>query len=82
MLTGCLRTIVSRAAGRGELPEGSDIELLWQLPLSLLQNWRLKHGQNPGDAVVERIVAQFYSPRPPLNAQAHRMTACRRPGRR
>jgi hypothetical protein len=46
MLTVCLRTIVSRAAGRGELPEGSDIELLWQLPLSLLQNWRLKQGQN------------------------------------
>ncbi len=65
MLTGCLHTIVSRAAGRGELPEGSDIELLSQLPLSLLQNWRLEHEQNPGDAVIERIVAQFYTPRPP-----------------
>jgi len=65
MLTGCLRTIVSRAAGRGELPDGSDIELLSQLPLSLLQNWRLEHGQNPDDAVVERIVRQFYTPRPP-----------------
>ncbi len=65
MLTGCLRTIVTRAAGRGELPEGSDIELLSQMPLSVLQNWRLEHDQNPDDAVVERIVRQFYTPSPP-----------------
>jgi AcrR family transcriptional regulator len=65
MLTGCLATIVSRSVRRGELPEDSDIELLSQMPLSLLQNWRLEHGQNPGDAVVERIVRQFYTPRPP-----------------
>ena len=65
MLTGCVRTIVSRAAARGELPEGSDIELLSQMPLSLLQNWRLEHEQNPDDAVVERIVRQFYTPHPP-----------------
>jgi AcrR family transcriptional regulator len=62
MLTGCLRTIVARAAERGELPAGSDVELLSQLPLSLLQNWRLEHQQDPDDAVVERIVAQFYTP--------------------
>jgi AcrR family transcriptional regulator len=64
MLTGCLRTIVSRAAERGELAEGSDVELLAQLPLSLLQNWRLEHGTNPDDTVVERIVRQFYTPGP------------------
>ena len=63
MLTGCLRQILARAAGRGELPEGSDLELLAQLPLSLLQNWRLEHGRNPGDEVVDRIVRQFYTPR-------------------
>src|SRR6266516_7926962 len=62
MLTGCLRTIVARAAERGELPAGSDVELLSQLPLSLLQNWRLQHQQDPDDGVVERIVAQFYTP--------------------
>jgi AcrR family transcriptional regulator len=62
MLTGCLRTIVARAAERGELPKGSDVELLAQLPLSLLQNWRLQHQQDPDEAVVERIVAQFYTP--------------------
>ncbi|HKB31287.1 MAG TPA: TetR-like C-terminal domain-containing protein [Streptosporangiaceae bacterium] len=80
MLTGCLRTIVSRAAGRGELPAGSDIELLSQLPLSLPQNRRLEHEQNPGDAVVERIVAQFYTPARPPERQAHRVTAGRRLG--
>jgi AcrR family transcriptional regulator len=60
MLTGCMRTIVTRAVERGELPAGSDVELLSQLPLSLLQNWRLQHHQDPDEAVVERIVAQFY----------------------
>jgi AcrR family transcriptional regulator len=61
-LTRCMRVIVSRAAGRGELPAGSDEELLAQLPLSLLQTWRLEHGSDPDASVVERIVAQFYTP--------------------
>jgi AcrR family transcriptional regulator len=65
MLTGCLRVMVDRAVARGELPADSDVELLSQLPLSLLQNWRLEHRDQPGDAVVERIVRQFYTPRPP-----------------
>ena len=64
-LTDCLRVIVTRAVTRGELPDGSDVELLSQLPLSLLQNWRLENEQNPDDAVIERIVRQFYTPRPP-----------------
>jgi AcrR family transcriptional regulator len=62
MLTGCVRAIVARAVGRGELAADTDLELLSQLPLSLLQNWRLEHGSRPGDAVVERIVRQFYTP--------------------
>lgn len=65
MLTGCLRQILARAADRGELPPSSDIELLSQLPLSLLQTWRLEHDSEPGDAVIDRIVRQFYTPRPP-----------------
>jgi AcrR family transcriptional regulator len=65
MLTGCLRLIVDRGVCRGELPAGSDVELLAELPLSLLQNWRLEHRGQPDDAVVERIVRQFYTPRPP-----------------
>ena len=64
-MSGCLRQIVARAAQRGELPEATDIELLAELPLSLLQNWRLEHGRNPGDAVVDRIVRQFYTPEGP-----------------
>jgi AcrR family transcriptional regulator len=65
MLTGCLRQIVDRAVARGELPAGSDVELLAGLPLSLLQNWRLEHRRQPDEAVVDRIVRQFYTPRPP-----------------
>lgn len=63
-LTGCLREILTRAANRGELPPDADLELLAELPLALLQNWRLEHGCNPDHRVVERIVAQFYTPRP------------------
>lgn len=62
-ITGCLRQIVARAAQRGELPAGADLDLLTELPLSLLRNWRLEHGQNPDDQVVDRIVRQFYTPR-------------------
>jgi AcrR family transcriptional regulator len=65
MLTGCLRTIVARAVERGELPADADVELLSQLPLSLLQNWRLEHDREPDEAVVDRIVRQFYTPVPP-----------------
>jgi AcrR family transcriptional regulator len=71
MLTGCLRTIVVRAVDRGELPAGSDVELLSQLPLSLLQNWRLEHQQDPDEVVVERIVAQFYTPTPAAGPHRH-----------
>lgn len=62
MLTGCIREIVTRAAGRGELPADADMDLLAQLPLSLLQNWRLEHAEQPGDDVADRIVRQFYTP--------------------
>jgi len=61
-LTDCLREIVERAVTRGELPPTADVELLSMLPLNILQNWRLEHGQSPDDAVVERIVGQFYTP--------------------
>jgi hypothetical protein len=40
------------------------LELLAELPLSPLQNWRLEHRDLPDDAVVERIVRQFYTSRP------------------
>jgi AcrR family transcriptional regulator len=65
MLTGCLRAIVTRAIERGELAADADVELLSQLPLSLLQNWRLEHDREPDEAVVDRIVAQFYTPSSP-----------------
>ena len=71
-LTGALRArvrvIVERAIKRGELHDGSDVEMLSMLPLTLLQNWRLEHGRGPDDAVVERIVAQFYTPAPSHSA--------------
>ena len=65
MLTGCVREIVTRAAARGELPPDADLDLLSQLPLSLLQNWRLEHAEQPAGEVADRIVRQFYTPDPP-----------------
>jgi AcrR family transcriptional regulator len=64
-LSAHVRVIVTRAVDRGELPDDADVELLSVLPQALLQAWRLEHEQKPDDAVMERIVAQFYSPRPP-----------------
>ena len=63
-LSACVRVIVEHAIERGELPAASDVELLSMLPLTLLQNWRLEHGQGPDEGVVERIVDQFYTPAP------------------
>ena len=73
MLAGCVREVVTRAAARGELSADADLDLLSQLPLSLLQNWRLEHAEQPGDEVADRIVRQFYTPGGPPG---------RRPGRK
>jgi AcrR family transcriptional regulator len=61
-LVDSVRTIVQRAVGRGELPPTADVELLSMLPMALLQQLRLIHDQRPGEEVVGRIVAQFYTP--------------------
>jgi AcrR family transcriptional regulator len=68
-----LRTIVTRAVERGELPATSDIELLSMLPLTLLQNWRLVYEWRPDEEVVARIVDQFYTPATSC-APAHQAT--------
>jgi AcrR family transcriptional regulator len=64
-LVACTREIVERAIRRGELPADSDVELLALLPLTLLQTWRQEHDQGPDDAVVKRIVVQFFTPASP-----------------
>lgn len=82
-MTGTLwagvRVILERAIERGEIPAMTDVELLSMLPLSLMQNWRVEHAHGPDAALVERIVAQFYSPiprgsagpaRPPVDGDA------------
>jgi AcrR family transcriptional regulator len=56
------RTIVERAIARGELPAASDVDLLTMLPVTLLQNWRQAYEYSPDDAVIERIVTQFFTP--------------------
>jgi AcrR family transcriptional regulator len=63
-LTRSLHTIVSRAVDRGQLAPETDVELLARLPLALLQTWRSDHDKRPDEAVIKRIVAQFYTPQP------------------
>src|SRR5258708_16420807 len=63
-LLACTRAIVERALARGELPAASDVDLLTMLPVTLLQNWRQTYEYSPDDAVVERIVTQFFTPAP------------------
>jgi AcrR family transcriptional regulator len=59
-----MRTIVERAVARGELPEGTDVDLVAALPPALLQAQRLFTGSLPDEAFVVRIVAQFFSANP------------------
>jgi hypothetical protein len=71
-----------RAVAPGELPVNSDVKLLAGLPLWLLQNWRLEHHRQPDEAVVDRIVRQFYTPLSPgLMRVCGRASRCW-PGRR
>jgi AcrR family transcriptional regulator len=63
-LLACTRTIVERAIARGELPAASDVDLLTMLPVTLLQDWRQTYEYSPDDAVIERIVTQFFTPAP------------------
>jgi len=57
-----MRSIVERAVARGELPAGTDVDLVAALPPALLQAQRLLKGRQPDKAFVERIVDQFFSP--------------------
>ena len=70
-----VRVILERAIERGELPAMPDVELLSMLPLTLMQNWRVEHEQGPSEALVERIVAQFYSPGSPRQRDGNEHTA-------
>src|SRR5260221_8528121 len=69
-LLTCVREIVDRAIACGELPAGSDAELLALLPVTLLQSWRQTHEQGPDDTVVERIVDQYFTPATPAPGRA------------
>ncbi|MGH2503734.1 MAG: TetR/AcrR family transcriptional regulator [Ktedonobacterales bacterium] len=60
-LLASVRMIVVRAIERRELPATSDVDLLALLPVTLLQSWRQAYERGPDDAVVERIVEQFYT---------------------
>lgn len=61
-LVQSLRTIVDRAIDRGEISTSTDAEMMSLLPVAIMQHWRLVSDQPPGADLMERIVAQFYTP--------------------
>ena len=82
MLSG-LRTIISRAVDRGELPADTDVELLSVLPLAMLRSWQLTQGHRPDHSLVDRVVKQFYtSERSTTLGVAHTVAATARRGDR
>lgn len=70
-LEGSMRAIVERAIGRGEIPARTDVELLSVLPLAVLQHLTSQE-RKPDDALVVRIVDQFYSAPPDRRAPRRR----------
>jgi AcrR family transcriptional regulator len=54
------RVIVGRAVARGELPPGTDVELLAMLPLALLHQLRLA-GEPVDERQAKRIADQFFA---------------------
>jgi len=74
-----VETIVVRAVDRGELSPDTDVELLSVLPMALLQHVRLTREPRPQpEAVVERVVEQFYSPASPTPKPRARARRARR----
>jgi AcrR family transcriptional regulator len=76
-LTDCMRTIVTRAADRGEIPPNTDVELLSVLPLAVLQHLSLTNDRRPDDALLVRIVDQFYTPSQPSASKVRRARGSR-----
>jgi len=56
------RLIVGRALERGELPPGTDVDLLAMLPLALLHQLRLA-GEPVDERQAKRIADEFFGPR-------------------
>ena len=56
------RTIVTRAVDRGELPRGTDIELLADLAPALARYRRQVRGERLNDAFIDRLANQFFPP--------------------
>jgi AcrR family transcriptional regulator len=56
------RTIVTRAVDRGELPSGTDIQLLADLAPALARYRRQVSGERLDDAFIDRLADQFFTP--------------------
>ena len=58
-----IRAVFERAVARGELPEGTDVQLLADLCPALLWHRMAVTGDPLGDDLPARLVEQFFSPR-------------------
>jgi AcrR family transcriptional regulator len=55
-----LQRMIRQAVADGQLPASTDVELLASLPPALLHEHLLLTGEFPDEALVSRIVAQFF----------------------
>ncbi len=59
-LSAALRTIVTRAVDRGELPSATDVELLAQVVPALIRHRRQIAAPPLDDGLIERMADQFF----------------------
>ena len=60
-LTSGFRTIIERAAERGELPPHTDVELMATLPIALIHQHYVLTGRPADEGLARRIAGQFFS---------------------
>jgi AcrR family transcriptional regulator len=56
------RALVARAVERGELPEGTDIELVADIAPALVRYRRQTTGRHLDEAFINRVADQFFTP--------------------
>lgn len=65
------QAILARARQRGQIPDGVDAELLVEMPLSLLLMQVLIEGEEPGRALVDRVVDGALAPLLGMTSREH-----------
>ncbi len=59
------QALVTRAVERGELPEGTDVELVADIVPALVRYRRQTTGKHLDEDFIKRVADQFFPPRTP-----------------